>query len=159
MLASAAVRHGVRGARATRRGVVAAAGGSEKLTIFDTTLRDGEQSPGATMQATEKLAIAKQLSRMGVDVCEAGFPIASTGDFEAVQQIAKEVGSFVENRDSGVPMRIAGLSRATEGDIDRCYDAVRHADLSRVHTFLATRYAGSATRDAARLLLPAPRLR
>ena len=66
--------------------------GKEKLVIFDTTLRDGEQSPGATLNIQEKLEIARQLSRLGVDVCEAGFPIASPGDFEAVRRIATEVG-------------------------------------------------------------------
>ena len=85
----------------------------------------------------EKVAIAHQLSRLGVDVCEAGFPIASPGDFEAVRTIAKEVGGIVQPGRSK-PMVICGLSRATEKDIDRCYDAVRHAPLHRVHTFLAT---------------------
>jgi len=109
----------------------------EKLIIFDTTLRDGEQSPGASLHAKEKLLIAQQLCRLGVDVCEAGFPIASPGDFEAVELVAKEVGPMeVEGR--AQPMRIAGLARATEKDIDRAYQAVRHAPLHRIHTFLAT---------------------
>ena len=113
------------------------AAAKEKLIIFDTTLRDGEQSPGCTLQQREKVAIAHQLCRLGVDVCEAGFPVASPGDFEAVRTIAREVGSVVhEGRDK--PMVICGLARATEKDIDRCFDAVRHAPLHRVHTFLAT---------------------
>ncbi|KAJ3060746.1 hypothetical protein HDU98_003332 [Podochytrium sp. JEL0797] len=124
------------------RGLASAASSSavpkEKLIIFDTTLRDGEQSPGVTLTTEEKIEIAKQLSRLGVDVCEAGFPIASPGDFEAVQRIAKEVGSIVGTRKSGKPMRIAGLARATETDIARCFDAVKHAPLHRIHTFLAT---------------------
>lgn len=114
----------------------AAAEGKEKLTVFDTTLRDGEQSPGATLHFHEKLQIAKQLSLMNVDVCEAGFPIASTGDFEAVSAIAKEVGPSTKNREK--PMVICGLSRATQKDIQRCFDAVKHAPLHRIHTFLAT---------------------
>jgi len=112
--------------------------GKEKLVIFDTTLRDGEQSPGATLNIQEKLEIARQLSRLGVDVCEAGFPIASPGDFEAVRRIATEVGPLTENRKSGQPMVIAGLARANEKDIDRAYDAVKVAPRHRIHTFLAT---------------------
>mmetsp|Transcript_2863 Transcript_2863/g.3873 ORF Transcript_2863/g.3873 Transcript_2863/m.3873 type:complete len:595 (+) Transcript_2863:145-1929(+) len=111
----------------------------ERLIIFDTTLRDGEQSPGATLNITEKLEIARVLSRMGVDVCEAGFPIASPGDFEAVKAIAEKVGPLMDGREAtGQPMRIAGLSRAVEKDIRRCYDAVKHAPINRIHTFLAT---------------------
>ena len=110
----------------------------DRLIIFDTTLRDGEQSPGATLTTDEKLKIAFQLSTMGVDVCEAGFPIASPGDFEAVSRIAKEIGPLVEGRPSGLPMRICGLSRANEKDIRRCYNAIKHAPLHRIHTFLAT---------------------
>eukprot|EP00946_MAST-07B_sp_MAST-7B-sp1_P004554 g4554.t1 len=116
----------------------AAAHDANRLIIFDTTLRDGEQSPGATLTTEEKLKIALQLSAMGVDVCEAGFPIASPGDFEAVSRIAKEIGPLTEGRASGKPMRICGLSRANEKDIYRCYSAVKHAPLHRVHTFLAT---------------------
>ena len=108
----------------------------QRLIIFDTTLRDGEQSPGCTLQIHEKLAIAHQLSLLGVDVCEAGFPVASPGDFEAVSAIAKEVGPRSHGRDK--PMIIAGLARAMQKDIDRCYDAVRHAPRHRIHTFLAT---------------------
>ncbi len=110
----------------------------EKLVIFDTTLRDGEQSPGATLNIEEKLEIARQLSRLGVDVCEAGFPIASPGDFEAVRRIAEEVGPLTEGRKSGQPMVIAGLARANETDIDRAYEAVKGAPRHRIHTFLAT---------------------
>lgn len=170
----------------------------------DTTLRDGEQSPGATLTGKEKLLIARMLwcarsrrrpatcaalpaartsarmgrapvqptrrqpsalappcpacadrrpqptrpprpppppphrarSRLGVDVCEAGFPIASEGDFEAVATIAKEIGPITDGRVA--PMRICGLARATAKDLDRCYDAVRHAPLHRIHTFLAS---------------------
>ena len=110
----------------------------EPLIIFDTTLRDGEQSPGATLNIKEKIEIATLLSRMGVDVCEGGFPIASPGDFEAVKAIATQVGPLMEGREKH-PMRIAGLSRASEKDIQRCFDAVKHgAPLHRIHTFLAT---------------------
>lgn len=109
----------------------------DRLVIFDTTLRDGEQSPGCTLQLQEKVAIAHQLSRLGVDVCEAGFPVASNGDFDAVRRIATEVGPLMyPGREA--PMTIAGLARATEKDIDRCYEAVRHAPRHRIHTFLAT---------------------
>ena len=110
----------------------------DKLHIFDTTLRDGEQSPGATLTADEKVEIGKQLAKLGVDICEAGFPIASQGDFEAVKRVAESAGHVIDGRSSGLPMRIAGLSRANERDIDRSYDAVRHAPLHRVHTFLAS---------------------
>ena len=87
---------------------------------------------------TEKLQIARQLSRLGVDVCEAGFPIASPGDFEAVKTIARAIGPMTENRPAGEPMSICGLSRATEKDIDRCFNAVKYAPRHRIHTFLAT---------------------
>ncbi|MCA9962898.1 MAG: 2-isopropylmalate synthase [Anaerolineales bacterium] len=110
----------------------------DQVIIFDTTLRDGEQSPGATLNVEEKIEIAKQLSRLGVDVCEAGFPIASLGDFEAVRRIAEEVGSLVEGRKNGQPMVIAGLARANREDIQRAYDAVKAAPRHRIHTFLAT---------------------
>jgi 2-isopropylmalate synthase len=111
---------------------------TDKLWIFDTTLRDGEQSPGATLNIKEKVDIANQLSRLGVDICEAGFPIASQGDFEAVREVAKSAGQLTEGRAGGVPMRIAGLSRANKKDIERCYEAVQHAPLNRIHTFLAS---------------------
>ncbi|TPX33458.1 2-isopropylmalate synthase [Synchytrium microbalum] len=110
----------------------------DKLIIFDTSLRDGEQSPGVTLSAGEKVEIARALSRLGVDVCEAGFPIASQGDFDAVQRIAREVGPLTVGRKSGRPMVIAGLARAVPADIQRAYDAVKDAPLHRVHTFLAT---------------------
>ncbi len=110
----------------------------DKLVIFDTTLRDGEQSPGATLNIEEKLEIARQLSRLGVDVCEAGFPIASPGDFEAVRRIAEEVGPLTEGRKSGQPMVICGLARANEQDIERAFEAVKAAPRHRIHTFLAT---------------------
>jgi 2-isopropylmalate synthase len=103
----------------------------DHVKIFDTTLRDGEQSPGATMTATEKLEIAKQLAKLGVDIIEAGFPAASTGDWEAVHAIAKTVGT----PDGPV---IAGLARANRGDIERCWNAVKAAAKPRIHTFLAT---------------------
>ena len=110
----------------------------EELIVFDTTLRDGEQSPGVTLTIEEKVEIAKQLSRLGVTVCEAGFPIASQGDFEAVERIAKEVGPLLTGRKSGKPMIICGLARCVQGDMKRAYDAVKHAPLHRIHIFLAT---------------------
>jgi 2-isopropylmalate synthase len=101
---------------------------SRRIIIFDTTLRDGEQSPGASLNVKEKLIVANQLARLGVDVIEAGFPIASEGDFEAVQMIAREVKGPV----------ICGLARANNADIDRCWEAVQLAEKSRIHTFIAT---------------------
>ncbi|KAF9971901.1 hypothetical protein BGZ73_005052 [Actinomortierella ambigua] len=113
--------------------------GKDKLIIFDTTLRDGEQSPGVTLTVNEKIEIAKQLSRLGVDVLEAGFPVASQGDFDAVQRIANEVGPLMVGREAiGKPMIIAGLARAVPADIKRCYDAIAGAPQRRIHTFLAT---------------------
>ena len=102
-----------------------------RVLIFDTTLRDGEQSPGASLNLDEKLAIAQQLARLRVDIIEAGFPFASPGDFDAVQTIARQVG-----RPDG-PV-ICGLARATRGDIKACADAVAPAANQRIHTFLAT---------------------
>jgi len=99
-----------------------------RVLIFDTTLRDGEQSPGATMTHDEKLEIAGLLDDMGVDIIEAGFPIASEGDFAAVSEIAKRSRNSV----------ICGLARANTKDIDRCWDAVRHAARPRIHTFIGT---------------------
>lgn len=99
-----------------------------RVIIFDTTLRDGEQSPGATMTHDEKLEIASMLDEMGVDVIEAGFPIASDGDFAAVSDIAK-------NADRAT---ICGLARANLKDIDRCWEAVKHAKSPRIHTFIGT---------------------
>ena len=98
------------------------------VLIFDTTLRDGEQSPGATMTHAEKLEIAQMLDEMGVDVIEAGFPIASEGDFAAVSEIARQAQNSV----------ICGLSRAQIPDIDRCWEAVQHAKRPRIHTFIGT---------------------
>mmetsp|Transcript_14377 Transcript_14377/g.17481 ORF Transcript_14377/g.17481 Transcript_14377/m.17481 type:complete len:655 (+) Transcript_14377:114-2078(+) len=106
------------------------------VRIFDTTLRDGEQSPGATLTSSEKLEIARMLAKLGVDIIEAGFPIASPDDFAAVKQIADVVGNEVFE-DGYVPV-ICGLSRANEKDIQRAWDAVKSAKLPRVHTFIAT---------------------
>ena len=102
-----------------------------RILIFDTTLRDGEQSPGASLNLEEKLAIAHQLARLGVDVIEAGFPFASPGDFKAVNKIANAVG-----KENG-PI-ICGLARASKGDIKACYEAVNPAPKKRIHTFIAT---------------------
>jgi 2-isopropylmalate synthase len=101
---------------------------ANRIIIFDTTLRDGEQSPGASLNTKEKVQIAKQLARLGVDVIEAGFPISSPGDFEAVNLIAKTVSGPT----------IAGLARASFADIDRCWEAVKPAKSHRIHTFIAT---------------------
>ena len=101
---------------------------AERVLIFDTTLRDGEQSPGASMTFEEKLEVADLLDTMGVDIIEAGFPIASIGDFEAVAEIARRVKRAT----------VAGLSRAALKDIDRCAEAVRHAVNPRIHTFIST---------------------
>src|SRR5579863_4106343 len=106
----------------------AKASASSRVLVFDTTLRDGEQSPGASMNLDEKIRIALLLEEMGVDVIEAGFPIASNGDFEAVREIAKQV------TDSSV----CGLSRAGRADIERCWEAVQHAKRPRIHTFIST---------------------
>jgi 2-isopropylmalate synthase len=99
-----------------------------RITIFDTTLRDGEQSPGCSMNVQEKLHLAQQLDRLGVDVIEAGFPIASDGDFEAVQRISATVRRPI----------IAGLARACKGDVDRAWQALQVAARQRIHVFLAT---------------------
>ncbi|MGB8981941.1 MAG: 2-isopropylmalate synthase [Anaerolineales bacterium] len=108
------------------------------VKIFDTTLRDGEQSPGATMTSAEKLEVARSLARMGVDVIEAGFPAASPDDLEAVRRIAVEVGRPTPaDPDADVPV-IAGLARANKKDIDKAWEAVREAAKPRIHTFLAT---------------------
>jgi 2-isopropylmalate synthase len=112
---------------------------SDYVRIFDTTLRDGEQSPGASMTAPEKLEVARALSRLGVDVIEAGFPAASPGDLESVRRIAVEVGrASVEGRPSADPPRICGLARAAKEDLDRAWEAIRQAARPRIHTFLAT---------------------
>ncbi|RLN68151.1 hypothetical protein BBJ28_00027016, partial [Nothophytophthora sp. Chile5] len=116
----------------------AAEAGKDRLIVFDTTLRDGEQSPGATLNFKEKMDIARAISALGADVCEAGFPISSPGDFDAVSAIAQEIGPLTTNRVTGEPMVICGLARSMEKDIQRCYDAVKHAPKHRIHTFLAT---------------------
>jgi 2-isopropylmalate synthase len=100
----------------------------DRVLIFDTTLRDGEQCPGASMTLEEKLQVAELLDEMGVDIIEAGFPIASNGDFEAVAEIAKRVEKAV----------VAGLARAVSGDIARAGEAVQHARRPRIHTFVST---------------------
>uniref|UniRef100_UPI0040477760 2-isopropylmalate synthase n=1 Tax=Yoonia sp. TaxID=2212373 RepID=UPI0040477760 len=101
---------------------------TDQVLIFDTTLRDGEQSPGATMTHAEKLEIAELLDEMGVDIIEAGFPIASEGDFKAVSEISKHTKDAT----------ICGLARANYKDIDRCWEAVKHAKSPRIHTFIGT---------------------
>ncbi len=103
----------------------------EPVRIFDTTLRDGEQSPGASLTVREKVKVARQLAALNVDIIEAGFPAASPGDLDAVQRIAGEVGG----EDGPI---VAGLARATEGDIDKAWDGVKNAEKPRIHTFLAT---------------------
>src|SRR6202171_1224970 len=104
------------------------ASSTNRLIIFDTTLRDGEQSPGASMNLAEKLEIAQALKDLGVDIIEAGFPIASPGDFEAVQAIARQVEGPV----------ICGLARFHADDIDRAWEALRECSRPRIHVFLAT---------------------
>jgi 2-isopropylmalate synthase len=115
---------------------------ANRVLIFDTTLRDGEQSPGISLNTQEKLEIAQQLARLGVDVIEAGFPITSPGDFEAVQEIARTVEGPV----------ITGLARTQVGDIDAAYNAVKDAARPRIHTFISTsdihiRHQLQSTRD------------
>ena len=100
----------------------------DRIAIFDTTLRDGEQAPGFSMNVEEKLKMARQLERLQVDIIEAGFPIASEGDFEAVKKISAEIRSIT----------VAGLARAVPADIDRCWQALEGAARPRIHTFLAT---------------------
>jgi 2-isopropylmalate synthase len=104
----------------------------DRIIIFDTSLRDGEQAPGFSMNTQEKLEMARQLARLNVDVIEAGFPISSDEDFEAVREVAKQVGTL-----EGAPI-ICGLSRVGLGDIDRAWEAVKYARRSRIHTFVAT---------------------
>src|SRR5262245_65095620 len=101
-------------------------GSMDRVRIFDTTLRDGEQSPGASMTLEEKLQVATLLDEMGVDIIEAGFPIASNGDFEAVSEISKVVKNAV----------VCGLARAGDKDIDRAAEALAHAERRRIHTFI-----------------------
>ena len=100
----------------------------DRVQVFDTTLRDGEQSPGASMTIQDKLMLAHQLERLRVDVIEAGFPISSEGDFESVRRIAKEIRT----------VSIAGLARSSKGDIDSCWKAIQHAKKPRIHVFIAT---------------------
>src|SRR6476659_780895 len=100
----------------------------DTVRIFDTTLRDGEQSPGATLTLAEKVEIARHLESMGVDIIEAGFPISSQGDFEAVKAVASQVTRSI----------VCGLSRCTPKDVERAGEAVKDAAKSRVHVFCAT---------------------
>jgi 2-isopropylmalate synthase len=100
----------------------------DRVIVFDTTLRDGEQAPGCSMNVEEKIRMAKQIERLGVDVIEAGFPVASAGDFEAV----KRISGIIEKSS------VAGLCRAVRGDIDRCWEAIKDAKKPRIHTFIAT---------------------
>ncbi|KAI8002583.1 2-isopropylmalate synthase A [Camellia lanceoleosa] len=106
------------------------------VRIFDTTLRDGEQSPGATMTSKEKLDIARQLSKLGVDIIEAGFPASSKDDLQAVKVIAQEVGNAVD--ENGYVPVICGLARCNKRDIDAAWEAVKYAKRPRIHTFIAT---------------------
>ncbi|MEG1610476.1 MAG: 2-isopropylmalate synthase, partial [Bilophila sp.] len=99
---------------------------SNRVIVFDTTLRDGEQSPGATMNLQEKLRMARQMEILGIDVLEAGFPASSVGDFESVHAIANAVKG----------MQVAALARASEGDIDRAWGALNGAEDPRIHLFL-----------------------
>jgi 2-isopropylmalate synthase len=99
----------------------------DHVYIFDTTLRDGEQSPGNTMNAAEKLRVARQLEILGVDIIEAGFPIASEGDFDSVKQIAATIKQS----------QVAGLARANPEDIDRAWEAIKRAAQPRIHTFIS----------------------
>src|SRR3954468_16678576 len=100
----------------------------DRIAIFDTTLRAGEQAPGFSMNVEEKLLMARQLERLQVDIIEAGFPIASEGDFEATRRIANEIRGVTR----------PGLARAVPGDIDRCWQALERPNKPRIHTFLAT---------------------
>ncbi len=120
-------------------------GTADRVIVFDTTLRDGEQSPGATLTADEKLDVADALIGLRVDVIEAGFPAASPGDFEAVREIAR--------RANGTGVTVAGLARANRGDIERAAQAVAGCDRPRIHTFIATsdihlKYKLRMTREA-----------
>ena len=99
-----------------------------RVYIFDTTMRDGEQSPGASMSLEEKIQIARVFDELGIDIIEAGFPIASPGDFEAVTEVSKILKKSIP----------AGLARHSKKDIDRCYEALKHASRFRIHTFIST---------------------
>src|ERR671922_2109580 len=101
---------------------------SKRVHIFDTTLRDGEQSPGISLNTQEKVEIAQQLARLGVDVIEAGFPITSPGDFEAVEAIARNVHGPV----------ICGLARTHKADIDAAWEGIKDSERPRIHTFIST---------------------
>src|SRR5437660_1880475 len=101
---------------------------ANRIRIFDTTLRDGEQSPGASMNMLEKVEVARALAALGVDIIEAGFPIASQGDFEAVRAIATEVAGAT----------VCGLARCNDRDIDRAWGGLKYAQTPRIHVFLAT---------------------
>ena len=103
-------------------------GNKDRVIIFDTTMRDGEQSPGASMSLEEKIQIARVFDELGIDVIEAGFPIASPGDFEAVSEVSKILKKSIP----------AGLSRHSVKDIDRAYEALKHASRFRIHTFIST---------------------
>ena len=103
---------------------------TNKITIFDTTLRDGDQAPGFHFLRNEKLALAKQLHKLGVDVIEAGFAVSSCGDFESIKQISKEFGQE--------DVVICSLARAVEGDIELAAKAIENAKNQRIHTFIAT---------------------
>ena len=100
----------------------------DKVFIFDTTMRDGEQSPGASMSLEEKIQISRVFDELGIDIIEAGFPIASPGDFEAVSAISKVLKKSIP----------CGLARHSKKDIDRCYEALKHAPRFRIHTFIST---------------------
>ncbi|MCG6961617.1 2-isopropylmalate synthase, partial [bacterium BMS3Abin03] len=100
---------------------------NNKIVIFDTTLRDGEQSPGASLNVPEKIEIARQLQRLNVDIIEAGFPVSSPSQFDAVKAISSEVNCIV-----------AGLARAKEQDINSAYKALKDANRFRIHTFIGT---------------------
>src|SRR5437763_8330875 len=101
---------------------------AEYVKILDTTLRDGEQAPGFALTSPQKIEMARQLARLGVDAIEAGFPAASPDDFDAVRRVAREVKGPV----------IAGLARAVAADIDQCWEAIKDADRPRIHTFLSS---------------------
>ena len=100
----------------------------DKVFIFDTTMRDGEQSPGASMSLEEKIQISRVFDELGIDIIEAGFPIASPGDFESVKAISKILKNSIP----------AGLSRASKKDIDACHEALKSAERFRIHTFIST---------------------
>jgi 2-isopropylmalate synthase len=100
----------------------------DRVFIFDTTMRDGEQSPGASMSLEEKIQISRVFDELGIDIIEAGFPIASPGDFEAVSAISKVLKKSIP----------CGLARHSKKDIDRCYEALKHAPRFRIHTFIST---------------------